>query len=286
MRENLVVNLIGLSGALSVFLFAISLLPTKSALSKKLGELEARRARGGPPTLARSLERVLGEEQRGKLESSLQQAGWYRSTPAHVLLRSVAGLAGGLGISLAFAYFTHIPTISCMLMAVGLMTAGAYAPFWQLNAAVLARKSAVNRHLPDLLDLVATMVRAGLSVNASLAQAVEAMPNALGEEVKAALSEIRLGRSRAEALMAMAERVKQEELTTVVTAIVQAEKLGANIAHVLSEAADDARHHRLLSAEEAAAKLPVKLVFPMAFCLMPAMYIIIFTPLVANLLVK
>lgn len=286
MREYLVVDLIGLSGALSAFLFAISLLPTRSALSKRLEQLEARRARGGPPTLARSLERVIGEEQRGRLESSLQQAGWYRSTPTHVLVRSVAGLAGGLGLSLTFAYFTHAAAFSCIAMAIALMMAGAYAPFWQLNTAVFRRKNAVNRHLPDLLDLVATMVRAGLSVNASLGQAVEAMPNALGEEIKAALSEIRLGRSRAEALMAMAERVKQEELTTVVTAIVQAEKLGANIAHVLSEAADDARHHRLLSAEEAAAKLPVKLVFPMAFCLMPAMYIIIFTPLVANLLVK
>lgn len=286
MREYLVVDLIGLSGALSAFLFAISLLPTRSALSKRLEQLEARRARSGPPTLARSLERVIGEEQRGRLESSLQQAGWYRSTPTHVLVRSVAGLAGGLGLSLTFAYFTHAAAFSCIAMAIALMMAGAYAPFWQLNTAVFRRKNAVNRHLPDLLDLVATMVRAGLSVNASLGQAVEAMPNALGEEIKAALSEIRLGRSRAEALMAMAERVKQEELTTVVTAIVQAEKLGANIAHVLSEAADDARHHRLLSAEEAAAKLPVKLVFPMAFCLMPAMYIIIFTPLVANLLVK
>lgn len=286
MNPNLVVDLIGISGALSAFLFAISLLPTKSALSKKLDELQARRVRGGPPTLERSLERVLSESQRGKLESSLQQAGWYRTTPAHVLLRSVAGLAGGLGLSLSFAHFTHSPAISSILVGIGLMTAGAYAPFWQLNAAVLRRKNEVNRNLPDLLDLVTTMVRAGLSINASLAQAVEAMPNALGEEIKAALSEIRLGRSRAEALTAMAERVKQEELTTVVTAIVQAEKLGANIAHVLSEAADDARHHRLLSAEEAAAKLPVKLVFPMAFCLMPAMYIVIFTPLVANLLVK
>jgi tight adherence protein C len=130
--------------------------------------------------------------------------------------------------------------------------------------------------------MVATTVQAGLSVNQSLAYAIDAAPGALGDEIKSALSEIRLGRARSDALRAAADRLNQQQFTTTVTAITQAERLGTNISKVLNELAEDVRNHRIMLVEEKAAKLPVKMVFPMAMFLLPALFVVIFGALAAN----
>ncbi len=122
----------------------------------------------------------------------------------------------------------------------------------------------------------------GLSVNQALAYAIDAAPGALGEEIKAALSEIRLGRARSDALKAAAERLQQQQFSSTVTAITQAERLGTNISKVLNELAEDVRNHRIMLVEEHAAKLPVKMVFPMAMFMLPALFVVIFGALMAN----
>jgi tight adherence protein C len=132
--------------------------------------------------------------------------------------------------------------------------------------------------------MVATTVQAGLSVNQALGYAIDAAPGALGEEIKATLSEIRLGRARSEALRAAADRLQQQQFTTTVTAITQAERLGTNISKVLNELAEDVRNHRVMLVEEHAAKLPVKMVFPMAMFMLPALFVVIFGALAANYL--
>ena len=106
--------------------------------------------------------------------------------------------------------------------------------------------------------------------------------DALGEEIKEALSEIRFGRSRSEALRAAAERANQPEFKAAILAISQAERLGSNVSKVLSELAEDTRHHRVMTVEEMAAKLPVKMVFPMVFFMLPAIIVVIFGSLAAN----
>jgi tight adherence protein C len=94
--------------------------------------------------------------------------------------------------------------------------------------------------------------------------------------VKAVLSEIRLGRSRADALRSMADRVRVQEVSTAVTAIVQAERLGSNLATVLEELAEDTRNKRMMRAEEIAQLMPVKMVIPMALFMLPALFVMIF----------
>jgi tight adherence protein C len=115
-------------------------------------------------------------------------------------------------------------------------------------------------------------------------QATDACTGPLKSELTATLSEIRLGRSRTDALNAMAERVNENSITMMVMAIVQAEKLGSNLADVLQELSMDARDRRWMRAEEKAAQLPIKMIIPMAMFMIPSLYLMIFGPVIAELL--
>jgi tight adherence protein C len=271
--------------ALSAFMFSLSLIPSKSEITKRLEELEGMRWEE-EDSRAQAFERIFSEVQRGKLQQQLQEAGWYQVTPAKMGARIVSGGGFGLAIGLALcAYFGLWDRID--VMGTGLLAlAGAYLPMSQLKSAVHKRKIEVQRALPDLLDMLGTTVQAGLAFNAALQHAQEIAVGPLGEEVKAVLSEVRLGRSRADALKAMASRVRQEQLSTSVTAIVQAERLGSNLAKVLEELSEETRSRRMMRAEEIANLMPTKMVIPMALFMLPALFVMIFGGVVANYMGK
>lgn len=273
---------ITLLGAGAVFLFALSLIPSKSPLDRALEELTARGAEMRDPQNVRRFEMMFSKERRGRLERKLLEAGWYNVSPARMGMRIAGGAAAGLaaGFVLILAAHTSL-TLSIALVAL-LGGAGAYMPLSSLDKAIERRKKQVQRSLPDFLDMVATTVQAGLSVNAALGYAVDAAPGALGDEIKSALSEMRLGRARADALKAASDRLLHQQFSTTVTAIVQAERLGTNISKVLGELAEDVRNARIMLVEEHAAKLPVKMVFPLAAFLLPALFVVIFGALAAN----
>jgi tight adherence protein C len=151
-----------------------------------------------------------------------------------------------------------------------------------LKQAVQKRKVQLQRGLPDFLDMLAATVQAGLAFNGALGYAADVTTGALREEIDAVLSEIRLGRSRADALRSMAMRVRQSDISSTVTAIVQAERLGSNLGSVLNELAEEARNKRMMLAEEIAALMPVKMVIPMALFMLPALFVMIFGGVVAR----
>lgn len=268
-------------GVVATFLFAFSLIPQKSVLRKTLEELESRGVQRDSNGV-KTFERIFSKEKRGALRRKLIEAGWYTVTPAQMGVRLVGGgIVGVIFCVLIFSVLHLAPAFALVIvfMVVGI---GVYAPMMSLDRAVQARKTQVQKTLPDFLDMVGTTVQAGLSVNQALAYAVDAAPGALGEEIKAALSEIRLGRARSDALKAAAERLQQQQFSSTITAIVQAERLGTNISKVLNELAEDVRNHRIMLVEEHAAKLPVKMVFPMAMFMLPALFVVIFGALMAN----
>ena len=278
---------ISLLGAFSAFLLTISFIPAKSPLAKTLEELETHspvRAPDKTGKIDQIVKRAIPEENRNRLQQRLLEAGWYTVTPVQMILRTAAALLVAVIVMILYAHYISLPPIIYYMLAAALFVAIVYAPTSLLNRAVEKRKIDVQKTLPDFLDMVASTVQAGLSLNAALAYAVDAAPGAVGEEIKEALTEIRLGRARADALKAAADRLKQDEFTTMVAAITQAEKLGANVGKILNELADDTRTHRVLIVEEHAAKLPVKMVFPMAFFLLPALFVIIFGSLIVNYL--
>ncbi len=276
--------LIPLAVAVSAFLLALSLIPSKSALDKTLEELEAGGLVPKDSKSVRAFGKILSKESQGKMSRRLAEAGWYTVTPARMGMRITGGGVGGLVLAFVFVHFLHLPATIGLVMTLFGAGVGAYAPLSMLQRAVEARKIAVQKALPDFLDMVATTVQAGLSVNAALAYAIDAAPGALGEEISAALSEIRLGRSRSDALRAAAERLQQQQFSTTISAITQAERLGTDIAKVLNELAEDVRNQRVMLVEEMAAKLPVKMVMPMALFMLPSLFVVIFGALAANYL--
>lgn len=273
--------------ALSAFFFALSLIPGEDPVTKKLDELrKPSKDRGKFFPAEQFLERTLSEKQRGHLQQKLSEAGWYRVPVSRMVARMIG--AGLLGVTLAlFAIQSFdLHTTLWYIIAVLGVAAAAYLPYAVLDRAAEKRKREVQRALPDFLDMVATTVQAGLSLNAAMAYAVDSATGTLATEMREALTEIRMGRSRQEALQATADRLNQIEFTTMVSAILQCERLGSNIGAVLTELADDTRSHRILLAEEQAQKLPVKMVFPMAFFMMPALFTIIFGSIISNLLAR
>lgn len=269
--------------AVSVFLFALSLIPTKSVLSRQLEILQTREPGKAGNDLA-GFERMFSSERRVTLTKQLASAGWYGVTPAKMGLRMIGSGCLGLIFAMLALRFIHFPSFVVIPAVIAFGAAGVYAPMTFLNRALESRKGQIQKALPDFLDMVSSTVQAGLAVNAALAYAVDVAPGALGDEIKEALSEIRLGRSRADALKAAANRADQQELKTAITAITQAERLGSNLGGVLNELAEDARNHRVMLTEEAAGKLPVKMVFPMVFCMLPSIFVVIFGTIVANYL--
>ncbi len=180
-------------------------------------------------------------------------------------------------------YFHHLNAIYIGL-TLALAGYGFYWPFASMHRTIDKRKLAIHRELPDFLDVLATTVDAGIALNGALSAASEGLKGPLGEEMRAALGDIRLGRSRADALMALSQRVREPDLTTTMVAIVQSERLGASITDVLQQLAVETRERRTLRAEEIAAQLPNKLVFPVGLCMLPALLLLIFGAVVAKLI--
>jgi tight adherence protein C len=274
--------LIPLLFAVAAFLFALSLLPSKNVLSEQLEELKARDPFKRDRSKVPIVDVVLDEDRRMALTRKLAEAGWYTTTPTKFGLRVLAGACFGIVMTLLVWDFFNLGKEYVLPMLVFLTFCCGYTPFYLLNRASDARKGAIQKSLPEFLDMVASTVQAGLALNSALGYAVEAAPGPLGEEVKEALSEIRLGRARADALRAVGERTNQPALRNALRVMTQAERLGANIAKILTDLAADARHHRLMLIEEMAAKLPVKMVFPMVFFMIPAIVAIIFGSVAAN----
>jgi tight adherence protein C len=276
------VFLLSMLAALVAFFLALSLIPSKSLLSERLDVLKSPEPMGRDRKRVPFIGRFLNSERRVFLQQQLMEAGWYTDSPTKFVLRIFVGAGIGVVLALVIWKLFGFPATWLVPIVAILGLCGGYSPFFIINRAIETRKGQIQKALPEFLDMVASTVQAGLALNAALAYAVDAAPGPLGDEIKEALSEIRLGRARADALKAAGERANQPELTNALRIMTQAERLGANIAKLLTDLADDARHRRLMMVEEMAAKLPVKMVFPMVFFMIPAIFTIIFGTVAAN----
>jgi tight adherence protein C len=155
--------------------------------------------------------------------------------------------------------------------------------FW-LGRKIRARSFGMVLQLPDALDLLTISVEAGLGFDAALAKVVEKMEGPLVSEFRQALAEIRMGRSRRDALRDVIARADAQPVTNFIGAIVQAEQLGVPIAKVLQIQSTQLRIERRQRAEEAAAKAPVKMLFPMVGCIFPTIFIVILGPAIVTVM--
>jgi tight adherence protein C len=174
------------------------------------------------------------------------------------------------------------PTFATLLFYyVAAAACGYYAPGLWLRTAITQRKDALNRAIPDALDLMVVCVEAGLGLDQAIGRVGEEVGRshpALSDELNLLSMELRTGVSRQEALRNIAHRTDLEEVRNLVALLIQTDRFGTSIGQALRVHADSMRTTRRLKAEELAAKLPVKLLFPLVFFIFPSMFIVIIGP--------
>ena len=190
----------------------------------------------------------------------------------------LAVLMTGL-IALVPVKFLGFPTFSNLVFYYVLAaTCGYYAPILWLKRAIAQRKDALQRAIPDALDLMVVCVEAGLGLDQAITRVGEEVKRthpALSDELNLLAMELRTGVSRQEALRNFAYRTDLEEVRNLVALLVQTDRFGTSIGQALRVHADSMRTTRRLRAEELAAKLPVKLLFPLIFFIFPSMFIVL-----------
>ena len=160
---------------------------------------------------------------------------------------------------------------------------GFFLPILLLSSSAKKRKEQIRRELPDLLDLIYISVEAGLGFDLALKRSTDKMKGILSDEIKRTLSEILKGRDRIEALRSLEKRTGVDELTSFVTAVIQTEQLGSNIANMLRIQSVTMRVRRRQHAEEKAAKMGIKMLFPLIFFIFPALFVVILGPAIINI---
>lgn len=174
------------------------------------------------------------------------------------------------------------PSATTLIFAYVLTAAcGYYAPAYWLRRSIAARKDALQRAIPDTLDLMVVCVEAGLGLDQAIARVgdeVKGTHPVLGDELHVLSLELRTGVARQEALRNFAHRTDLEEVRNLVALLVQTDRFGTSIGQALRVHADAMRTTRRLKAEEMAAKLPVKLLLPLIFFIFPSMFIVVIGP--------
>ncbi len=172
-------------------------------------------------------------------------------------------------------------TTTMLFYYVCLAACGYYAPSLWLKRVIAERQDALQRAIPDALDLMVVCVEAGLGLDQAIArvgQEVSHAHPALGDELNILSQELRTGVQRQAALRNLAHRTDLEEVRNLVALLVQTDRFGTSIGQALRVHADSMRTTRRLKAEELAAKLPVKLLFPLVCFIFPSMFIVTIGP--------
>jgi tight adherence protein C len=174
-----------------------------------------------------------------------------------------------------------IPSVSrSKLITIGMFAVPAafFLPDLWLRQVVEKRQKAIRLALPDTLDLLTISVEAGLGFDSALTKVIKNSRGPLAEEFSKMLSEMQVGMSRKDAFRNLTRRTTVEELRTFVTAMIQADVFGISISKVLRTQAKEMRVKRTQKAEEIAQKAPVKIVFPLILCILPAIFVVILGP--------
>ena len=186
------------------------------------------------------------------------------------------GVVGGLGF--LFCLSQGFPTSRVLLYSAGFAAFGYVLPNLLLKNAGDKRETLMRNALPDAIDLLTISVEAGLGFDAAVARVAKNTTGPLAQEFSRLLQEMQLGIGRAEAMRAMGERTSLPDLKSFCLAMVQADSLGIPIARVLRIQSHEMRTKRRQRAEEAAQKVPVKILFPVIFFILPTIFIVVIGP--------
>ncbi|WP_436521372.1 type II secretion system F family protein [Actinoplanes sp. HUAS TT8] len=227
---------------------------------------------------------VTSDRDRHRLVQSLDYAGNPVAWPLARVIR-VRPLAAVATCGFGAAVGQSVGGGSGGLLGALLGLAGGFLlPRILLHNAGIKRQQQLLRSLPDVMDALVIGVEAGLGLDSAMDHVGRSMTGPMSDELRRVLQEMRLGVSRAEALRSLSARTTVRDLKRLVTALVQAGELGISVANILREHAQDQRVRRRQRAEEMAQKVPVKLIFPVMFCMLPAIFVILIGPAVLQLI--
>lgn len=268
------------AAAFSVIMGIGLLLPGGSSLSRRLG-MPSPHGSGGSAKLR---DRLDDSGNADDLHHRLLAAGF--SSVATLSTFRTARLVMGVGFGLVGLMVLSLPFLGLVGMQRVIMAGSAAAMGWLMPGFILdrlamRRQQAMRDGFPDSLDLMQVCIEAGLGLDAAFAQVAEEIGAAhplLGEQYRMFGQELRAGRCRDEALRALAIRLGLEEAKALATLLIQSEALGSSITDALRTYAEDMRQRRMLSAEEKAQQLGVKLSVPLVVFILPALIVVIVSP--------
>lgn len=226
----------------------------------------------------RFIDRV-GADRIRELRQLLNSAGYYQTTVVQYVGYRVVSLVGlPLVVFLLFALGGGVG-VAGILMTIFAVGLGAVLPKGILERRARLRTEKIDREIPELVDLLVTTIEAGVGFGSALQLCSRRVRDPLGQELRLTLGEQSMGLTMNEALKNMLERTNRStSMRAFVQSVIQGETMGVSIGKTLRDLAVDMRKRRRQAAEERAQKAPIKLLFPLTFLILPAMFIVIMVP--------
>jgi tight adherence protein C len=231
-----------------------------------------------PTDVGEWFNRRFGSRDDAELRRRLVAGGWYSTTTT-----AFTGyrMLGAMFATFCFLVLGLAGSLSAVVYVLGIVIAalfGWYLPSMILNRRTEERHHAIDRELPQLIDLLVVTVEAGIGFNGSLRLAAQELEGPLAQELRLTLQEQSMGLTTTEALENLAYRVDAPGMKAFVRGITQGETLGVSISQILRNLADEMRKKRKAAAEELAQKAPIKMLFPLIFLIFPAMFVVLLLP--------
>lgn len=235
--------------------------------------------------LARLLDPLIRADARKRMRLKLLAAGMLRHMGESEFtgLRAVCAVGGAFeGLLTYHALAARDPTCAVVAAGIAALATAALPDRW-LRGQIQRRQARIRRILPEVIDLLIVSIEAGTSFDAAMACIEARSRSPIAEEFHRALQEMRLGKPRASALRDMARRTGMDEVSVLVSAVIQADQLGVGMAQALLVQADALRHKRIHRAREKAQKLQVQILFPLVFFIFPALFVVVLGPAVISI---
>ncbi len=235
----------------------------------------------------RFLNRSLPGSKEARIEIKLLRAGrpLNMSPVDYRLLQTVLFIVLPLLFG-AYAYVSNMGTNGMFILAIIGIVLAAVGPHYYLRQKAKKRSKLALRELPDILDLLTVSLEAGLGFDSALSKLIAKKHGIVSSEFRRCLEEIRLGKTRREALTGVKERLDFDEIRAFISGILQAEKLGIGMVQVMRVQSEEVRDQRKQRAEEAAMKAPIKMLFPLIIFIFPCIFIVLLGPVAVEFIVN